>query len=176
MQVRPQAVLHREVVQVQGIGVAWYRAGGRIERRRLSGLLDVEDEALPRLQGFLDRVEDRLIAAVRAEAQAAGVEADLGLAATASAAEAITRIDRFVCDIKESQFGEASPDALVDAEYHGDLAAAWSLVAAEHQLLAADPHNVEVLDKMIAAMGYFYLSNRHTLTVFLLVMGTSLHR
>jgi hypothetical protein len=30
--------MHREVVQVQGIGVAWHRAGGRIERWRLSGL------------------------------------------------------------------------------------------------------------------------------------------
>ena len=49
---------------------------------------------------------DRLIASVRAEAQAAGVEADLGLPAGASMAEAITRIDRFVCDIKESQFGD----------------------------------------------------------------------
>ena len=49
---------------------------------------------------------DRLIASVRAEAQAAGVEADLGLPADASMAEAITRIDRFVCDIKESQFGD----------------------------------------------------------------------
>lgn len=73
-------------------------------------------EGLLRLEGLLDEYStadgldparrDRLIAAVRAEAQAAGVEADLGLAATASAAEAITRIDRFVCDIKESQFGE----------------------------------------------------------------------
>lgn len=49
---------------------------------------------------------DRLISSIRAEAQALGVEADLGLPATASAAEAITRIDRFVCDIKESQYGE----------------------------------------------------------------------
>jgi cobaltochelatase CobN len=35
-----------------------------------------------------------------------GVEADLGLDDASSAAEAITRIDRFVCDIKESQFGD----------------------------------------------------------------------
>ncbi|TRW96541.1 cobaltochelatase subunit CobN [Paracoccus sp. M683] len=49
---------------------------------------------------------DRLIAAIRDEAQGAGVEADLGIPREASAAEAITRIDRFVCDIKESQFGE----------------------------------------------------------------------
>ncbi|MCT2539839.1 cobaltochelatase subunit CobN [Sedimentimonas flavescens] len=49
---------------------------------------------------------DRLIADIRAEARASGVEDDLGIPAQASAAEAITRIDRFVCDIKESQFGE----------------------------------------------------------------------
>ncbi|RMC41224.1 cobaltochelatase subunit CobN [Paracoccus siganidrum] len=49
---------------------------------------------------------DRLIAAIRDEARALGVEGDLGIPPDASAAEAITRIDRFVCDIKESQFGE----------------------------------------------------------------------
>ena len=47
----------------------------------------------------------RLIGAIRDEARAAGVELDLGLAADASPAEAIARIDRFVCDIKDSQFG-----------------------------------------------------------------------
>lgn len=49
---------------------------------------------------------DRLIAGIRDEARALGVEADLGIPPDASAAEAITRIDRFVCDIKESQYGE----------------------------------------------------------------------
>ncbi len=49
---------------------------------------------------------DRLIRAVRDEAQAQGVEADLAIPPNASAAEAITRIDRFVCDIKESQYGD----------------------------------------------------------------------
>ncbi len=48
----------------------------------------------------------RLIAAIRAEAEASGVAQDLGLPANATPAEAITRIDRFVCDIKESQFGQ----------------------------------------------------------------------
>lgn len=48
----------------------------------------------------------RLIAAIRSEAQASGVEDDLGLSATASPAEAIPRIDRFVCDLKESQYGD----------------------------------------------------------------------
>ena len=49
---------------------------------------------------------DRLIDTIRAEAQAAGVEEDLGLTPDACMAEAITRIDRFVCDIKESQYGD----------------------------------------------------------------------
>jgi hypothetical protein len=39
---------------------------------------------------------------------------------------------------QEAQFGEASADAIVDCEYHDDLAAAWSLVAAEHQLVTED--------------------------------------
>ncbi|MDH5531357.1 MAG: cobaltochelatase subunit CobN, partial [Paracoccaceae bacterium] len=49
---------------------------------------------------------DRLIQSIRDEAQAVGVEGDLGIPTDASPAEAITRIDRFVCDIKESQYGD----------------------------------------------------------------------
>ncbi len=73
-------------------------------------------EGLLRLERLLDEYStadgldpsrrDRLIGAIRDEARAAGVEDDLGLPAGASAAEAITRIDRFVCDIKESQYGD----------------------------------------------------------------------
>ena len=76
----------------------------------------VTPEALLHLERLLDEYStadgldparrDRLIATIRSEAQAAGVEQDLGLGADASAAEAITRIDRFVCDIKESQYGD----------------------------------------------------------------------
>jgi cobaltochelatase CobN len=47
----------------------------------------------------------RLIDCVREEARAAGIENELGLRPDASPAEAITRIDRFVCDIKANQFG-----------------------------------------------------------------------
>jgi len=49
---------------------------------------------------------DRLIETIRSEAQAAGVEDDLGLNEDSCMAEAITAIDRFVCDIKESQYGD----------------------------------------------------------------------
>jgi len=71
--------------------------------------------ALTRLERLLDEYStadgldpsrrNRLITSIRDEAQASGVAADLGLAPDASHAETITRIDRFVCDIKESQFG-----------------------------------------------------------------------
>lgn len=73
-------------------------------------------EGLLRLERLLDEYStadgldparrDRLIETIREEAQAAGVEEDLGLGVDACPAEAITRIDRFVCDIKESQYGD----------------------------------------------------------------------
>ena len=70
--------------------------------QRLERLLDEYSTA----DGLDPTRRDRLIRAVRDEAQAAGVEADLGIPPNAAPAEAMTRIDRFVCDIKESQFGE----------------------------------------------------------------------
>ncbi|OCX65985.1 cobaltochelatase subunit CobN [Thioclava sp. SK-1] len=48
----------------------------------------------------------RLVADIQSETNALGLHEDLGLSPQASPAEVITRIDRFVCDIKESQFGE----------------------------------------------------------------------
>ncbi|WCT79311.1 cobaltochelatase subunit CobN [Novosphingobium humi] len=68
----------------------------------LEALLDEFSNA-----GGLDPARrDRLQTAIRNEAQALGLEAELGLATATTAAEAITRIDRFVCDIKESQYGD----------------------------------------------------------------------
>ena len=69
---------------------------------RLERLLDEYSTA----DGLDPARRDRLIASIRAEADGVGVAADLGLRDDASAAEAMTRIDRFVCDIKESQFGD----------------------------------------------------------------------
>ncbi|MEL0437038.1 cobaltochelatase subunit CobN [Phycobacter sp. K97] len=69
---------------------------------RLESLLDEYSTA----DGLDPARRDRLIEDIRAEAQGNGVEADLGLTPDCSAAEAITRIDAFVCDIKESQYGE----------------------------------------------------------------------
>ena len=69
---------------------------------RLEALLDEFSNA----DGLDPRRRDRLMADIRDEAQSLGVEGDLGLDATACTADAITRIDRFVCDVKESQFGD----------------------------------------------------------------------
>ncbi len=71
------------------------------ELARLERLLDEYSTA----DGLDPARRHRLIAQVRAEAAASGVSADLGLPANATPAEVLTRIDRFVCDIKESQFG-----------------------------------------------------------------------
>jgi cobaltochelatase CobN len=69
---------------------------------RLEQLLDEYSTA----DGLDPARRQRLVAAIRDEARAAGVEDDLGLTASAAPAEAIPRIDRFVCDLKESQFGD----------------------------------------------------------------------
>lgn len=95
--------------------------------------------ALARLERLLDEYStadgldparrNRLITDIRGEAQAAGIEDDLNLPGDASAAEAIPRIDRFVCDVKESQFGEGlhiwgrgTPPAKPGAAFTGDPA------------------------------------------------------
>lgn len=69
---------------------------------RLEALLDEFSNA----DGLDPARRDRLTGAICGEAQALGLAADLGLSPQATAAETITRIDRFVCEIKESRFGE----------------------------------------------------------------------
>ena len=69
---------------------------------RLETLLDEFSNA----DGLDPSRRDRLQASIREEAQSLGLEDELGLNAATSLAEAITRIDRFVCDVKESQFGD----------------------------------------------------------------------
>ncbi|MEM9425464.1 MAG: cobaltochelatase subunit CobN [Pseudomonadota bacterium] len=68
----------------------------------LEALLDEFSNA----DGLDPRRRDRLQNDIRSEAQALGLEDDLGLDDATCTAEAITRIDRFVCDVKESQFGD----------------------------------------------------------------------
>ncbi len=69
---------------------------------RLESLLDEFSNA----DGLDPKRRDRLQEDIRDEAQAIGLDSDLGLDQATCTAEAITRIDRFVCDIKESQFGD----------------------------------------------------------------------
>ncbi len=69
---------------------------------RLESLLDEFSNA----DGLDPKRRDRLQEDIRDEAQAIGLESDLGLDQATCTAEAITRIDRFVCDIKENQFGD----------------------------------------------------------------------
>ncbi|MCG7518943.1 cobaltochelatase subunit CobN [Ruegeria sp. Ofav3-42] len=69
---------------------------------RLESLLDEFSNA----DGLDPKRRDRLQEDIRDEAHAIGLESDLGLDQATCTAEAITRIDRFVCDIKESQFGD----------------------------------------------------------------------
>lgn len=73
-------------------------------------------EALVLLESLLDEYStadglsptrrDRLVTDIRVEARARGLEADLGIPEGAGAGEALTRIDAFVCDLKESRYGE----------------------------------------------------------------------
>lgn len=72
------------------------------ELLRIESLLDEYSTA----DGLDPARRGRLIAAIREAAQEAGVEDDLAIPGNASAAEAIPRIDAFVCDLKESRFGE----------------------------------------------------------------------
>ena len=69
---------------------------------RLEALLDEFSNA----DGLDPARRDRLQGDIRTEAAALGLEDELGLTRATTLAEAITRIDRFVCDVKESQFGD----------------------------------------------------------------------
>lgn len=68
----------------------------------LEALLDEFSNA----DGLDPKRREGLIDTIREEARATGLEDSLGLPPDICTAEAITRIDRFVCDIKETQFGE----------------------------------------------------------------------
>jgi len=79
------------------------RAGGMPPAlARLERLMDEYSTA----HGLDPKRRDRLIADIRAEAVLAGIETDLSLHPDLVAVEAIPLIDRFVCDVKETQFGD----------------------------------------------------------------------
>ncbi|MGP9791606.1 cobaltochelatase subunit CobN [Roseinatronobacter sp. NSM] len=69
---------------------------------QLEALLDEFSNA----DGLDPARRDRLQTDIRTQAESLGLGAELGLDGADCLAEAITRIDRFVCDVKESQFGE----------------------------------------------------------------------
>ncbi len=69
---------------------------------RLEALLDEFSNA----DGLDPARRDRLQRDIRDEAGATGLAATLGLDDAQSQSEAITRIDTFVCDVKESQYGD----------------------------------------------------------------------
>ncbi|KQN12188.1 cobaltochelatase subunit CobN [Sphingomonas aurantiaca] len=69
---------------------------------RLEALLDEFSNA----DGLDPARRDRLQRDIRDEATATGLAATLGLDDAQSPADAITRIDTFVCDVKESQYGD----------------------------------------------------------------------
>jgi cobaltochelatase CobN len=73
--------------------------------RRFAYLESLLDE-FSNADGLDPKRRDRLQDGIRDEAQALGLAEQLGLDGATSLAEAITRIDTFVCDIKESQFGD----------------------------------------------------------------------
>ncbi|WP_294189963.1 cobaltochelatase subunit CobN [uncultured Sphingomonas sp.] len=76
--------------------------GGGANLGRLEALLDEFSNA----DGLDPARRDRLQRDIAEEADAIGLSAELGLADAANAAEAITRIDTFVCDVKDTRFGD----------------------------------------------------------------------
>ena len=114
----PLPVLYPFIVNDPGEAAQARRRLGAVTLGHLPPPLASADTppALQRLESLLDEYSvadgldparrNRLIDAIRTEARLAGVEDDLGLAPGASPAEAIPRIDRFVCDLKETRFGD----------------------------------------------------------------------
>ncbi|MGX9354512.1 cobaltochelatase subunit CobN [Roseobacteraceae bacterium S113] len=120
------------------------KASGAPERfAPLEALLDEFSNA----DGLDPKRRDRLMESIRSEAQALGVEEDLGLETATCSGEAITRIDRFVCDVKDSQFtdglhvfGRANADhTRFDVAANAKAESRALLAALEGQRIAAGP-------------------------------------
>jgi cobaltochelatase CobN len=97
-----QAKRRTGAVTIGHLPPALKTAGTGAGLNRIEALLDEFSNAV----GLDPARRDRLQNAIRDEARAVGLEAELGLDSAATSAEAITRIDRFVCDVKEGQFGD----------------------------------------------------------------------
>ncbi|TQM94855.1 cobaltochelatase subunit CobN [Roseinatronobacter monicus] len=80
---------------------------------------------------------DRLQGDIRAEAEALGLGGELGLESATCINDAITRIDRFVCDVKESQFGEGLH--IFGRGEHGARERAGLMAALSGQFVAPGP-------------------------------------
>lgn len=108
-------------------------AGSGAGLGRIEALLDEFSNA----DGLDPARRDRLQAAIREEARALGLEAELGLDTAATLVEAITRIDRFVCDVKESQFGDGLH--VFGRGEHGAAERAGLLAALDGRRIAPGP-------------------------------------
>lgn len=80
---------------------------------------------------------NRLQDAIREEARVLGLEVELGLDSATTLIEAITRIDRFVCDVKASQFGDGLH--VFGRNEHGAAERAGLLAALDGKRVAPGP-------------------------------------
>ncbi len=100
---------------------------------RLEALLDEFSNA----DGLDPARRDRLQRDIRDEATATGLAATLGLDDAQSQADAITRIDTFVCDVKESQYGDGLH--IYGRGEHGEAERAGLLSALQGKRVASGP-------------------------------------
>lgn len=100
---------------------------------RIEALLDEFSNA----DGLDPARRDRLQTSIREEARALGLEAELGLDSATTLVEAITRIDRFVCDVKASQFGDGLH--VFGRGDHGQAEQAGLLAALDGRRVAPGP-------------------------------------
>jgi len=100
---------------------------------RLEALLDEFSNA----DGLDPARRDRLQRDIRDEATATGLAATLGLDDAQSQADAITRIDTFVCDVKESQYGDGLH--IYGRSEYGEAERAGLLSALQGKRVASGP-------------------------------------
>ncbi|MBB4640402.1 cobaltochelatase subunit CobN [Rhizorhapis suberifaciens] len=108
-------------------------AEGGMGLARIEALLDEFSNA----DGLDPARRNRLQSDIRSEAQALGLEEELGLDSATTTIEAISRIDRFVCDVKESQFGDGLH--IFGRGEHGDAERNGLLTALAGRRIAPGP-------------------------------------